>query len=217
MRIGVLISVICLAISAAACQPAEPTVVYVVITDTPGAATSVPSPRAAQPATATPVPPTATPVATVTPTPDPVPTEAFSQVQVAEQVFENGRMFWLQPYSQIWVLVLDGEGEGEWLRYNDTFVEGEDPEDDPDINPPDGFYEPQRGFGKLWRETPEVRDALGWGITPEFGYISEYRYQPTGDVVDGEFEQTAAEHQVLSLNSEAFCLYEETGRWKLGC
>ena len=35
------------------------------------------------------------------------------------------------------------------------------------LTPPADRYEPQRGFGKVWRENPWVRDLLGWAIAPE--------------------------------------------------
>ncbi|MEM6528010.1 MAG: hypothetical protein AAF653_06925, partial [Chloroflexota bacterium] len=98
-----------------------------------------------------------------------------AEVQVAEQVFEGGRMFWVQPVNQIWVMVVDGEGSGRWLVFDDNFVDGVDLEEDPDVDPPEGQYEPVRGFGKLWRENQDLRDTLGWGVTPEFGYVSSYR------------------------------------------
>jgi hypothetical protein len=33
--------------------------------------------------------------------------------------------------------------------------------------PPAGLYAPQAGFGKVWRETPGVRERLGWATSPE--------------------------------------------------
>ena len=33
--------------------------------------------------------------------------------------------------------------------------------------PPAELLEPMRGFGKVWRETPDVRAQLGWATTPE--------------------------------------------------
>jgi hypothetical protein len=38
---------------------------------------------------------------------------------------------------------------------------------DSGLTPPADRYEPQRGFGKVWRENPWVRDLLGWAIAPE--------------------------------------------------
>src|SRR5262245_60288081 len=43
--------------------------------------------------------------------------------------------------------------------------------------PPAGLYEPIRGFGKLWRSNPQVRNTLGWAAGPEqadFGIEQPY-------------------------------------------
>jgi len=223
---------ILLAMTIAACQPSPPTVVYIVISPTPEedsptvsqepvteaqAATSE-SEEATEPAPTATVTPT--PAATNTPaptaTPDIFPTVTVSQIQVAEQVYENGRMMWVQPNSQIWVMILDEEGGGRWLRYEDTWDEETDPETDPSLEAPEGRIQPERGFGKLWRENPEIRESLGWAITPEFGYISEYQYRPGGTVEDGEFVPAFGRHRLFSLNGEAFTFYEETETWELG-
>jgi hypothetical protein len=161
-------------------------------------------------ATATPGP-TNTPAPTATP--DLRPTATTGQIAVAEEVFERGRMFYIQPLDQIWVMVVSGEGEGDWSIYPDTFEEG-DAEVDPSLVPPEGMYQPERGFGKLWRENPDVREALGWGVTPEFGYNSDYRYQPGGQVVDGVYTPGPGYHVLFSLDGEAFQFNEADNTWE---
>ncbi len=152
---------------------------------------------------------------TPTPLPTNFPTATTAEINVAEQVFEGGRMLWIQPTDQIWVLVVTSEGEGTWTVYDDTFEEG-DVERDPTITPPQGLYQPERGFGKLWRETPEVREALGWAVTPEFGYVSPYAYHPGGEVVDGEYVPGPGYHVLYSLYGEQFRFNESDGTWMLG-
>ena len=43
-----------------------------------------------------------------------------------------------------------------------------------EINPPEGFYAPESGFGLVWRgdvsNSPGYREKLGWALAPEFGY-----------------------------------------------
>ncbi len=151
-----------------------------------------------------------------TPLPDGFPEVIQADVQVAEQVFEGGRMFWVQPANQIWVMVVDEDAGGEWLIYEDTFDEDVDPEEDADLDVPDGSYQPVRGFGKLWRENEDVRDILGWAITPEFGYISRYEYVPGGDIVDEAYVPGPGFHVLFSLNGEAFRFNEDSGTWQLG-
>ncbi len=228
MRPLILLFASLTAFGTAACGPR---VVYVVATPTPIEAeirTAAPSVTPAP----TDAPPTAVPTNTFVPTaalqtsapaaganatPNVFPTDTVAQIQVAEQVFENGRMFWLQPVGEIWVMEVTGDGNGVWLRFEDTFVDGQDLETDPTINAPEGKIQPERGFGKLWRENPEVRDALGWAITPEFGYTNKYEYKPGGTVRNGQFVSGPGRHEVLSLENEAFCFIEESGTWQLGC
>jgi hypothetical protein len=155
----------------------------------------------------------ATPVVTAVPAAFPTPT--FGQIQVAEQVFEHGRMFYVQPTQQIWVMLNDGDSGGTWGVYQDTFEEG-DMEVDPSIVAPEGLIQPERGFGKLWRENEEVRSDLGWGITPEFGYVTEYRYYPGGQVsADGQYAPGPGYHVLLSLYHEPFRFNEDDGTWEV--
>lgn len=160
---------------------------------------------------------TETPAQTNTPaptsTPDPRPTATTGNIAVAEEVFEHGRMFYIQPLDQIWVMIVTGEGEGTWSIYPDTFEEG-DVEFDPSLVPPEGMYQPERGFGKLWRDNAEVREALGWALTPEFGYNSEYRYQPGGEMVNGVYTPAPGYHVLFSLEGEAFQFNEADNTWE---
>ena len=48
---------------------------------------------------------------------------------------------------------------------------------DPAIVPPDGRFQPIRGFGKLWRERPDVRDRLGWALGVELGFDAKLQEQ----------------------------------------
>jgi hypothetical protein len=40
---------------------------------------------------------------------------------------------------------------------------------DETVTPPEGAKNPERGFGLLWRTTPEVRDGVGWPWDDEVG------------------------------------------------
>jgi hypothetical protein len=87
----------------------------------------------------------------------------------AEQHFERGVMLWNRAEDRIYVLFADGQSPA-WQAYEDHFDEGEDPESDPSIEPPEGLYQPIRGFGLVWREQSGVHDRLGWAVDPEAGY-----------------------------------------------
>jgi hypothetical protein len=212
MRLRLVICIILAVIVAAACQGQPPTVVYIVLSPTPQSEGSSAEAGNSLDATTTPnSPPTPLP----TPTAQIFPTTTINQIAVAEQVFEHGRMFWVEPTQQIWVLVIDGTGRGVWTVYEDTFEEGQ-PESDPSIVAPPDLLQPMRGFGKLWRENPEVREELGWAVTPEFGYVSNYEYHPGGEVVNGEYVAGPGYHVLFSLYDEAFRFNEADGTWRLG-
>ncbi|MCU0498579.1 MAG: hypothetical protein MUF87_14605 [Anaerolineae bacterium] len=77
----------------------------------------------------------------------------------ALQLFQFGFMIWIEGNpSTIWVFYADGI----FTRYFDTFVEGVDPISGGETPPSNNLFEPIRGFGKLWRTTPDVRSRLGW-------------------------------------------------------
>ncbi len=80
----------------------------------------------------------------------------------AEQVFENGLMYWWSPSQQIFVLA--GEGSGEWSVFPNTYADGEQ---QTLLTPPLGAYSPERGFGEVWRNYPALGNAIGWGKAPE--------------------------------------------------
>jgi WD40 repeat protein len=151
-----------------------------------------------------------------TPLPPGFPPVTQAEVQVAEQVYERGRMFWVQPVNQIWVMTTDEDGRGVWLVYEDTFDESVDLATDEAFIAPEGFFTPERGFGKLWRENPEVQDALGWALTPEFGYVSPYRYVPGGEMQEGTYVPGPGYHILFSLAGEEFRFNEDSGTWQLG-
>ncbi|MBC8171740.1 MAG: hypothetical protein H7X77_08705 [Anaerolineae bacterium] len=209
----------------AACGGPPPTE-YVIITSTlDGTLTPTNTPEPAVTVivvTATTDPAQATSIPTLLTSPEPtepvteLATPTFSQIQVAEQTFENGRMFWLEPIDQIWVMI-EGETDkrsGVWMVFEDNFEEG-DIEIDPKLVPPEGLLQPERGFGQLWRENPEVKTGLGWAKQGEIGHVSNYQYHPTGEVVDGEFLSEFGYHILTSgYGNKTFRFNEINGTWQ---
>jgi hypothetical protein len=81
---------------------------------------------------------------------------------LAEQRFEKGRMIWDSSQQEI-VVLLDS---GTWQAFADTWDPDTDPDYDPQLPPPP--RQPQRGFGKVWREQlggPGA--AIGWAVENE--------------------------------------------------
>ncbi|MBW4439454.1 MAG: hypothetical protein KME04_20120 [Pleurocapsa minor GSE-CHR-MK-17-07R] len=226
MRLKMILLAALVAAGVAACDTPPPTVVFVVTSTpapeiTPEVTESATAQVVAQPTTPAPTlsaqtGPTATP-AGPTPLPPGFPTPVAAQVQYAEQLFEGGRMFWLQPIGQIWVLTVTGEGRGTWATYEDTWTEG-DPINDPSIVVPgDNRQQPVRGFGQLWRSNTEVRDVLSWATQPEFGYVGAYEYHSGGQInAAGTYERGPGYHIIYSLYGERFRLNEADGTWTLG-
>jgi len=104
------------------------------------------------------------------PAPQRCPLSPAVNAAAAEQLFENGRMIWLESADEILVFYNDGH----FQRFENTWQPG-DPESDPSLILPDGFYQPIRGFGKIWREQPAVQEQLGWGLAPEQGFSSVFQ------------------------------------------
>lgn len=150
------------------------------------------------------------------------PTETRQQIYIAQEDFEHGYMFWIQATKDIWVLMppKDASSAGEWRIYKDTFVDGE-PEIDPTLVPPGAsLYQPRRGFGKLWRNNPDIKAALGWGKTPEFGINTSYVYQPGGYLdKDNKYVAGPGTHFLTTLSRDTFEFHEPQpgqafGTWK---
>lgn len=94
------------------------------------------------------------------------PQGVFFTTTTAVQSYERGAMIYVQGIG-IYVLTFDGR----FRRFDDTWVSGVDPETGGET-PPLGLLEPKRGFGKIWRNNPDVRAALGWAVTDEQGATS---------------------------------------------
>ncbi len=99
------------------------------------------------------------------------PLEPAFTTQATFQGFERGQMFWLGSVGQIIVLFTDRAASPAWLAVTDPFFEGA-PEEDPGIVPPPGLRQPRRGFGMVWRDTPDLRDRLGWALGEEQAYTA---------------------------------------------
>lgn len=155
-----------------------------------------------------------TPEPTATATQSPVPAPIIGQVYVAEQTFERGSLFWLRPIDQIWILTIQEDGSKVWRVAEDNFEEGMI-ESDPALVPPDGLFQPIRGFGLLWREDPGLREALGWAISEEVGYLANYQYHYGGTVdANGSFVQGPGYHLLESVSRNIYRFNEGIWTWE---
>jgi hypothetical protein len=198
----------------------DPNTIVITLTPTPSAENAVETP---QPVVSTPTPVQSlveAPLPSLTPTLSAFPTETRAQLFIAHQDFQNGYMFWISTRKVIWVLIATpgNPNTGEWRIYPDTYAEGE-PEFDPNLIPPsENLFQPRRGFGKLWRTTPDLREALGWATTPEFALTTSYVYQPGGFLdPEGKWVPGPGKHFITTLGRQTFALIESAegyGRWE---
>lgn len=119
-------------------------------------------------------------------------TEAIT-VNAAQQPFENGLMLWREDDNVIYGLRPDQT----WFFTGDTWRDGLDLSEDPALVPPNGLYQPVRGFGKVWRERPGLREALGWATAEEQGFTAVIQEFAGGTVL----QEAAGEDGVILLNS----------------
>lgn len=123
------------------------------------------------------------------PAPSGCPVSAGVSTTAAVQYFEHGFMIWLDRLELIYVFHQDPATDkviDTYFTFTDPWESGM-PEDDPTISPPDGFYQPKRGFGMVWRgeiadETydEQVRGLLGWATGPEYAYEAYYQGNTVG-------------------------------------
>lgn len=164
--------------------------------------------------------PSDTPTLSPTPLPEGFVTPEAYSVNMVEQIFEGGRMLWFEPNRQIWVLVGDevDPREGSWRCFDDSFLDG-DPERDDSLDPETAITEsefanaerqqPIRGFGKVWRDNEDLREALGYALMPETMHATSYEYIPQGEVVDDRYEQEPGEYRIESLMQYTLVLEED--------
>lgn len=177
----------------------------VVATDSPPPATE---PVGTPSATVEPPTPTPSPTLTLPPTPTPSPTCAFpaqgafailwqtyqpqlgcpltqtpKAIQDAEQLFENGHMFWRQDNDSAYVVYEQGSLSGSYQVFTGMWSEG-DPEYSCVASPPPGKIQPKRGFGATWCQLGGPSAAIGWGLAEEVGFGPG-----NGDPLVQDFEQ----------------------------
>jgi len=92
-----------------------------------------------------------------------LPTAAETKVGGTYQLFEGGLMFWREDTATIYVLFA-GE-PGIWYAFVDGWATGLEPGGG--VGPAAGQFKPQRGFGKVWREQPEVQKRLGYALSAD--------------------------------------------------
>jgi hypothetical protein len=101
----------------------------------------------------------------------------------AQQGYERGLMLWMSSLGpaggeSIYALF----SNGSYQRFNDTWLEGVDPIS-LGLTPPNGLIEPIRGFGKVWRDSAGVSEAIGWATTGENGGSATLQAFERGEMI----------------------------------
>ncbi|MEM6281964.1 MAG: hypothetical protein AAF787_07205 [Chloroflexota bacterium] len=99
----------------------------------------------------------------------------------AYQTFERGFMLWVDTPGTGTIYV--GLDSGTYQTYPDTWNADSDPVSGNNTPPDAALSEPIRGFGKVWRDNPPVRDALGWATSPERGDTTAYLLYQQGTLL----------------------------------
>ena len=79
----------------------------------------------------------------------------------ARQLFQNGMMLWREDTREIWVI---SNNSTKLQVFEDSYKDGEA---EPTANPPNTFFVPKRGFGKVWVNLGSEKSVLGWATAPE--------------------------------------------------
>lgn len=138
------------------------------------------------------------------PAPDVCAQDAALLSPAAEQQFEHGWMIWVGGEDLIYVLYEDDVFSPKWQAFTDDWEPG-DPVSDTTIIPPEGYYQPLRGFGLVWREQPFVRDRLGWAVALEAG----------GDTAVQRTSYPRYNHTYIrALDADIWHLFPEHSDWE---
>lgn len=120
--------------------------------------------------------------------------------------FQGGRAYWYQDapipdtgQGVIFIIYNDGT----WEAYSDTFNPDIHPMQDPNIQPPQDLFQPERGIGLIWRSNPAIREKLGWAYEPEYLFDGRFQFPDTGNPSYVYIDHGVRE-VVLKLNLENF-------------
>ncbi len=89
-------------------------------------------------------------------------------------------MFWRGDTRTIYVFIGGQRDDfGVWHQFADTWQDA-DPTPQPQKSVPPGLFEPVRGFGKVWRNNPAIREALGWAVEQEWNITAAWQTYERG-------------------------------------
>ncbi|MBL8163493.1 MAG: hypothetical protein JNJ61_16025, partial [Anaerolineae bacterium] len=99
----------------------------------------------------------------------PASAQTETTVYSTAQRFDSGLMIWRSDTSLIWVLGNNGQA---YTFPASTYA---NLPDNPIVGTPPSRLRPIFGFGKVWGNSPDVRNLLGWPTLPEIGFDMRIR------------------------------------------
>ncbi len=108
-------------------------------------------------------------------------------------------MFWRGDTKTVYVFL--GGATGDWYEFEDTWQDT-DPTPAP-LGAPAGLYEPVRGFGKIWRDYPGLRQSLGWATDQETNITAAWEAFQGGNMI-----WTSSTRQIRIMYDDASRTYE---------
>lgn len=103
---------------------------------------------------------------------------ATVQLEALGQDFEGGRIYRyaaLPNANDTRAVLYVIYNNGFWESYPDTWDESQ-PSYDTTVTVPDERVQPIDSIGKLWRENPTLRAALGWAYTPQMPFTGRVQF-----------------------------------------
>jgi len=110
------------------------------------------------------------------PAPNDCPAGPARETRLVEQIFERGRMIYVEGTDIVYALLNDGFAPA-WIALENRFDPAVHAESEPGFVPPAGFYQPVKELGFIWRGNDVIRNRLGLGVQPEFaslGFIQSF-------------------------------------------
>ncbi len=107
------------------------------------------------------------------------PTAPETGFAAVEQAFHSGYVLNNLDAKQMYILF----GHiGQWTTYPDTWQQG-DPINNPTLVPPAGWYQPEYGIGKMWRNEDNYSQKLGWARYPQRPVAASHQPFEHGEMI----------------------------------
>ncbi len=107
------------------------------------------------------------------------PTAPEKGFNAVEQGFYKGYVVNNQDTKTMYIIFT---GIGQWTTYPDTWQPG-DPVSNPTLKPPAGWYQPEYGIGKMWRNEDNYSQRLGWARYPQRSVTATWQPFEHGEMI----------------------------------